>query len=507
MEGTIKVFKLNESFLKIDCENRIGKQLFDHFSYFKPGYQFSTAFKNDLWDGKEKLFNQYDWTLPVGLFEDLKMFAKVMDYEIKVMPTPAGHPIDHVKVSFEEVMEFTNSLNLPFTPYDFQFKYFYTAITKKRGGLISPTGSGKSLIAYMIARWYAEKVSGGKIMIVVPDTGLVEQLYKNFVEFSKGDDRFNPEGEIHTIYSGKPKHFAQNIVITTWQSVYKQPAKWFQQFGCIIGDELHHFKADSLRKIMNKSWGVSYRIGMTGSLDDSTVHELVIKGLFGRMYQFVTTKELQDRGILAKLDIDIPVLQYEQKVKKKTGIKGKGSARYAMEVKWLEEYEPRNDFIVEETLESTGVTLVLFTHIKHGKHLKSLLESRINTGRKVYLVYGNVKTTERERIREIARESDDAIIVASYGTFSTGIDIPAIQKIVLASFSKSQVRVLQSIGRGLRKYKDLVTKLVDICDDIRTGKTKNFSLRHAEARIKIYKQQEFDYSLRTVEIYDEARLL
>jgi superfamily II DNA or RNA helicase len=245
---------------------------------------------------------------------------------------------------------------------------------------------------------------------------------------------------------------------------------------------------------MNKSVNADFRMGLTGSLDGTEVNELIVHGLFGRIYRYVTTRELMDRGILAKLNINMKILNY-----KNLKSFDYDKKNYQSEMKFLTELDERNEFIVNLTSRQSGNTLVLFNTIKHGKLLHELISNNC-PDREVYLVYGDVSAEDREKVRREVNRAGNAIIVASYGTFSTGINIPNISNLIFASFSKSQVRVLQSIGRGLRKYKDKICNLYDLSDDLRIGKRKNYSYKHAEARLAIYKNEDFEYNIQKVTI-------
>ena len=368
---------------------------------------------------------------------------------------------------------------------------------EKRAILLSPTGSGKSLIIYAIARyWLARLTDGlsyprkGRVLVIVPTTSLVEQMHSDFLKY--GWD----EGAMHRIYSGKDKVIENAAcVITTWQSVYKLPKQWFEQFGAVFGDECHGFKSKSLMNIMNKCTEAEYRFGTTGTLDGSQTHELVLQGLFGKTYKVTTTRELQDNDTLAKLSIRRLVLDYGQEIRKDFG-----KQAYQDEIDFIVGHEKRNKFIRNLAVDLKGNTLVLFNYVdKHGKPLFNLIRDKADENRKVFFVSGGTDVSDREAIRGIVEKQNDAIVVASLGTFSTGINIKELHNIIFASPSKSQIRVLQSIGRGLRKSSDgRKTWLYDISDDLSWKSRKNFSLLHSWERLKIYQKEEFEYN--TVEV-------
>jgi superfamily II DNA or RNA helicase len=306
-----------------------------------------------------------------------------------------------------------------------------------------------------------------------------------------------PEKLAHKIYSGKDKETESPIIVSTWQSIYKLPKPWFKQFGAVFGDECHGFKSKSLTSIMNKCEEAEYRFGTTGTLDGTQTHELVLQGLFGRTYKVTTTKELQDNDTLAQLHIKRIILDYGEKERLDFG-----QRTYMDEIDYIVTNTKRNRFISNLALDMKGNTLVLYNYVeKHGKPLFNLIEDKAKEGRRVFFVSGGTDATDREAIRGIVEKQTDSIIVASLGTFSTGINIRNLHNIIFASPSKSQIRVLQSIGRGLRKSDNSAdTKLYDIIDNISWKSRKNFALVHSEERLKIYEKEKFNCKTYKVEI-------
>jgi superfamily II DNA or RNA helicase len=331
-----------------------------------------------------------------------------------------------------------------------------------------------------------------KILVIVPTTSLVEQMYADFKSYGMDVDN-----EVHKIYSGKDKETDKRIVVTTWQSIYKLHPVWFEDYGAIFGDEVHGFKSKSLSSIMNKAKNAEYRWGTTGTLDGTQVHKLVLEGLFGPVHRVTTTHALQENETLAKLDIDIILLKYAEEFCKLTE-----GRTYQEEIDFIVSYEKRNNFIANLAINQKGNTLVLFNLVdRHGKVLRDLVEDKLKEGQRIFYVSGETKTADREQIRNIVDKHNNCIIVASLGTFSTGINIRNLHNIIFASPSKSQIRVLQSIGRGLRQSDDGSTaKLYDIADDLHIGKKANFTLRHSAERIKIYTSEKFPYKITQVDI-------
>ena len=197
-----------------------------------------------------------------------------------------------------------------------------------------------------------------------------------------------------------------------------------------------------------------------------------------------------EKGHVAQLKVEVIVLKHDEQI-----FEG-----YQDEMEYLCEHEQRNHFIRNLACDLKGNTLVLFNYVeKHGLPLYEMINS--HTDRSVHLVYGGVDVDDREHIRKLVENENDQIIVASYGTFSTGINIRRLHNVVFASPSKSRVRNLQSIGRVLRKGKDKVkAMLYDIADDCTHQSRKNYTLNHLIERIKTYNEEQFNYEIISIKL-------
>jgi len=489
----ITVTLKHHSMLYLDCEPSISAELADHFSFYAPGYQFQPLYKKRLWDGKIRLYNRMTNELNTGLYDKLKDFCMNHNYTMTLNNGHYGLPNEKVNVNHLELVQYIEKLSLPWEIRDYQYDAVAYGIHHKRAVLQSPTGSGKSLIIYCLLRWYLDNYESN-VLVVVPTTSLVEQMYNDFASYG-----MDVENDCHIIYSGKDKQTKKRVIISTWQSIYKLSKEWFEQFGCVFGDECHGFKAKSLSAIMNKCTEADFRYGTTGTLDGTQVNRLVLTGLFGPVRKVITTKDLQENNTLAKLNINVLLLNYNDEDKKKFWSDKK---TYHDELDFIVTHDVRNRFISNLAVSCKGNTLVLFQLVqKHGKVLFDLIDNKVSEKRKVFYVSGETETTDREAIRGIVEKQKDAIIVASMGTFSTGINIKNLHNIIFASPSKSQIRVLQSIGRGLRMSDDgRPTTLYDLADDIHIGKQKNFTLGHSADRIKIYNKEQFEHKIIPVNI-------
>jgi superfamily II DNA or RNA helicase len=269
------------------------------------------------------------------------------------------------------------------------------------------------------------------------------------------------------------------------------PKEYFEQFDFVIGDEAHLFKAQSLTKILTQCVNTKFRVGLTGTLDGSKTHKLVLEGLFGKVEKVITTKELMDRKQVADFKIKCLVLKYDDEICKYMKDK-----TYQEEMEYLVLNPNRNKYIKNLSVSLKGNSLILYQYVdKHGKILYDMISKELEN-RKCFFVYGKTETETREDIRNITEKENDAIIIASYGTFSTGINIRNLHNIIFASPSKSRVRNLQSIGRSLR-IGDNKTEAVlyDIADDLRYKNHINFTLKHFIERTKIYDEEKFSYKL------------
>jgi superfamily II DNA or RNA helicase len=486
--------KKDEVYLKVKCEPSIGQELNDHFSFDVPGAKFHPLYRSRMWDGKVRLYSMFTQELYVGLKSYLEHFCKERDYTIDY----SNYIEQADAVTYDQIKEFCLSLQLaskgePIEVRDYQIDAVYQAIHDGRRLLLSPTGSGKSLILYCLLRWNLQ--SNRKQLILVPTTSLVEQLYSDFQDYSSING-WKASEHCYRIYGGHEKSNEFDVVISTWQSLYKLPKQFFSMFQVIYGDEAHNFKAKSLTSILNKCTTTPYRVGTTGTLDGTKTHKLVLEGLFGPVYKVTTTKKLIDNKQLADLKIYNIILEYSDEIRK--ACKG---FDYQKEIDFIVQNVQRNKFIRNLAIKQEGNTLVLFQYVeKHGKVLYELIKE--NAGeRKVFYVSGETDVTIRESVRAITEEESNAIIVASYGTFSTGINIRNLHNIIFSSPSKSRIRNLQSIGRGLRTSGTKTEcKLYDIADDLTWKSKKNYTLLHMIERIKIYNDEHFNYKLVKVPI-------
>ena len=483
----VVVEKVNNIYAQVSAEPGILQEMSEFFTFSTPGYQFSPAFRSRHWDGKIRLLNLKTNQIYLGLVPYIKTFCKNTNRTCEYIDEDKDvYPIDTKNLA--------SALSLPLEPRDYQLLASSVGLTKRRTVLISPTASGKSLIIYMMIRHLLN--SGKKRgLLIVPTINLVTQMHSDFKNYSSNNG-WDVDKYCQKIYGGESKIPDTDLIISTWQSIYDMPKKYFAQFDFIIGDEAHTFKAKSLTAIMTKLINCDVRIGTTGTLDDSKVNKLVLEGLFGPTFKVISTRELIERKQLANFNIKCIVLKYPENVCK--AVKG---FTYPDEMQFLTQHEGRNTFIRDLAINLKGNSLILFTYVeKHGKILYDLILEKCGE-RKVFFIHGGVEAEDREAVRHITEQENDAIIVASYGTFSTGVNIRNLHNIVFSSPTKSKIRALQSIGRVLRlgENKDAAV-LYDLADDLRYGPYTNFTLKHYEERVKIYSEERFPFTSNNVRI-------
>lgn len=474
--------------------------LSEELCFESPGAKYDPRVRQGRWDGKIRLLDRRKGTLYAGLAHRVVDICRHKGIDLVWTP-----PKQSSHWSPDEVDAFVRYLGLPekYTPRDYQLAAFRRAMTERRQLFLSPTSSGKSLVIYMITRALPHRT-----LIVVPTVGLVHQMVSDFLDYG------SPQ-RIHKIQDGRDVPSDADVVVSTWQSIYEMEPEWFEQFGVVIGDEAHLFKAKSLVGIMMKMPGCEYRFGFTGTLDGSKVHQYVLEGLFGPTMQVTTTADLMEAGHVAQLKVEVVVLNHPDESKrdleaktlsallanhqKATKKERRGAIIYRQEISHIYGYERRNRFLTKLATRLEGNVLLLFHHTAHGDTLHDMIVRE--TFRPVHLINGGVDGLERDEIRQLVDASDNAILLASVGTTSTGVSIRRINNVVMASPWKSQIVNLQSIGRGLRLAADKASVTVyDLADSLSLSSEPNVTLRHLAARRRIYQRERFDFRTTRIDL-------
>lgn len=496
MSEVVNVEPINAVHMKVTADAGTRQEIMNYFSFRPTGYQFVPAYKNRVWDGWIRLYQPMKPTLYVGLLGYLRKFCEDRDYQLQI----DGDLYEKQNVPDDYGYEIAKEINCKFTPRDYQNEYVVNAIRHNRSLSLSPTSSGKSLIIYLLQQHYYQAYQH-RTLIIVPTIGLVHQMAGDFEDYGC-DPKL-----IYKIQGGVDKNTDAPIVISTWQSLVKLNRDWFDQFRVVLGDEAHQFQAKSLQTIMDKLVNCQYRHGFTGTLksEESKTHRLVLEGCFGEVKKYVSTKDLIDQGTVADFKVKAIVLDYQKDTKKefKDAMKNIDTAKkYSAERAFITNNHKRNIFIrnLLWSLKDQN-NLILFDLVeKHGKVLEPLLRRE---DRQLHFIYGGTKGDERENIRHLVE--NDPIkqhdILASYGVFSTGVNLKKLDNVIFASGSKSEIKVLQSIGRTLRKGNDAdYATLYDITDDLSSGSFENYTLKHFKKRIEIYGNEQFPFKIYNVSI-------
>lgn len=479
-------------------------ELNDYFAFYADGYRFHPAYKSKRWDGKTRLFNVNTGLIYRGLLYQVIDFCKERNYLIQVDP----ELLKGVELSRSESDRFISSLDFkskgnPIQLRDYQLDAIHECLSKKRKLCISPTSSGKSAIIAGISR-YLQTIfdKTQKILIVVPNINLVNQFAYDLCDYFSTDEEWLKTDPIHTIFSGQEKNVESQIIVSTWQSLYKLPVEYFDQFGALIVDECHLAEGKGFTTVCEKCRNAEFRYGFSGSIKNSKVHVLRLEGMFGKSFVTITTKELMEEGSVTELDIKGLLIKYPTEVcdhHRKLN-------DYQSEYEHIITNEVRNRFICKLALNQKGNGLILVDKIeKHARPLLAMLREMSN-GRPIFYITGEVDGKKREEIRLLMDKYEDAIILANYQTLSTGVNIPSLHWLIFGAPTKSFTRTIQSIGRILRlhKSKSLVT-LFDLIDDMRikpkTATRENYAWKHAIERLNFYSEQKFDVQMRKVPLF------
>lgn len=504
----IIIHKVNETFVRLEIDDvDIENNIYKSFSYTSPSLKFHPKVKARLWSG---YFHMYDYRtklFPIGLIEELVKFCQSNNYTFEFTFNKVNNYNEEI---YNNCLSFVKD---KFKLKDYQEQAIDFALKNNRGIIVSATSSGKSLIMYFLALYYS-LLYDNKILIVVTTKDLVTQMYDNFLEYYKGDEEeFSKSLEV--IYSNSKRNDKAKIVISTWQSLQNKDKEYFEDFVCVLGDECHQGKATEIKKIIESCINAYHKFGFTGTLsnkdDKQQINEMLLKGLFGKVFNVITTRELIDKEGHPEVIINAVKLSYQDQNLCKLVLKGSEDtlkikrlyeetskqellAKYKKKV-FDEELEIvynntlRNNYIKELACSLEGNTLIMFQHIdKHGDKLYQCLK---DSNKQVFYIHGNVK--DRDTFKEVIESSNGVIAITSYGTTSTGIDFKNVHNIILASGYKASIKMLQTIGRGLRKHdsKNCIN-IFDLCDDFTMGKNhQNYLYKHFMKRIELYKDEQF----------------
>jgi superfamily II DNA or RNA helicase len=487
--------KINAAFIKIESDRSIALELSESLSYDVPGAKFISSYKNGSWDGKIRLFNLGSRQIASGLVDHIIEWAKKREYTYEIVTDDVCDPPGYKtpNLDYLAVKEYMESLNLHAGGHkliirEYQVDGVYAALHNRNAILLSSVGSGKSMMLYCIVRYISEELSG-RVLLIVPTVGLTSQILNDFKDYSS-DNGFDADANVHMISSGVSKETRKPIVISTFQSLKDVSPDWLNSFKGIISDEGHKIQAASFKAIYGKATEVPFRLACTGTLHDMKVNVLEMIALTGPVHDISSAKSLIEAGQLVPMKIKAVILNYPDEIKKAFT-----KVEYADEIGWITTNEKRNNFIRNLAARCKGTTLILFRFQEHGQTLYDKIKEAVGDLREVHLIDGNVSKDDREEIR-LSSNNTDAIVIASYGTTSAGVNLPAIENIIIAHPVKSKITLLQSIGRGLRlKAGKTHCNLYDIGDNISWKSHVNHTFKHFGERLKLMTAEGYVFDI------------
>jgi Kyanoviridae DNA helicase len=517
-------FKINEDKTKLiitESNSEEFNQIKRVLCPFVDGYRFMPRFKMGVWNGKIDFFN--NGHINLGLWKMVYDICEEYGYKFEV-ENKELFPKD-TKLKKQDVVDFCDEfyknhrtedkktkkglkVGDPFKPYDHQVDAIYKLLKYKFGLVEIATAGGKSLVLSTIIFYILSNInSDAKFLIIVPNISLVTQLYDDILDYNIGYNQENENPlEINPleIMSDKPRKVRDgkepNVYIGTYQSLEKYPFKFFQQFELIATDECHKAKAASITKILNRTMGFSnYRFGVTGTIQkEASANRITIESLMGPNLFTIKAKKLQEKGLISPIKITSLLLNYDDVnfAKNLYAIKKRGGGKQVLtlEKEYIHNSEKRKYFITKLIKKFKTNSLILFHSISYGTELYKFCRDNIPNV-DFYYVDGKIKSEKREYIKKQLENTkgNPKIGICSFGTFSTGINVKAINNIVFVDSFKSDQIIRQSIGRGLRLHKDKeILRVYDIVD-IFSKKYTNTLYQHYKHRRGIYKEQEFEY--------------
>jgi superfamily II DNA or RNA helicase len=487
----LKIIKLNESYIRLEGDADMMLNIGNFFSFEVEGAKWNPKVKAGIWDGRIRMLERGN-KLPIGLYSRLIQYCKDFNIEYE----KEGFKNLGMSITNQNIIDFYNSkVGFVYNLHDFQVDLIRDSFKQMKLIGILPTSAGKSLVQFLVTMIHLALNPNNKVLMIVPTVTLVHQMNDDFCEYINSKDN-NFQNKIHCIYSGKEKSSNKRIVISTWQSLMNLPPSAFKEYTCILCDEVHSAeKGVVLQSIMKNCINAKMKLGVSGSLTDAKVNLVQLEGNFGSIKKYVTTKELMKRGIVSALKIKVMILKYNKDDRRLAH-----GMEYPTEMQFLREHKPRLDYICNITEKINKNVMILFRNIDYGRAIYDQLVAK-DLGRDIYFIYGNTKAEIREEAKRLTKLSKDNIIVASGQIFATGVNIPSLDVVLFGQTQKSKIKVVQAIGRVLRKTKTKRNALlIDIVDDLVWKRKQNYSMKHALKRLEIYDSEEFDYDIKEIEL-------
>lgn len=488
----IVISRFNDTYSRVIADTSIKMEIGDYFCFEVENSKFHPKVKGGIWDGLIRLFATRTGDLPAGLTPNLVKWALKQGYTVDDQ-TEVSNNFD--SAGFETWLESTEvfSKGQPIKPHWYQRDAVRHILDKSRALIQLPTSAGKSLVIGLFSKYFFDHHNPGKVLVIVPTVALVKQMKDDLLDYQLFEDR-----DILCIKSGTERDSNSKIYISTWQTACKQGPEWYNQFNALLTDEVHLGSGPTLSKICQGMTDCKYKAGLTGTLKDAKASLMQLIGLYGQVFKPTTTKELMNSGQITPLDIKPVHITYPR-----VDLKKLGKLSYHDEIKWIITNKERNRFLCKLAAASTEMnTILLFKHKSHGLELFRQINNLVaGTNRNVHHIDGDVKVVIREELRDIIENDKGAIVVASYGTMSTGVSIKNLHRAISAHPVKSKIINLQSIGRILRKH-DSKSKAqwFDLIDDLRYKNRKNFAYDHGIIRLRLYARENFHFNISKVSL-------
>jgi len=461
--------------LELDCR----KALMRKFEHEVPGARYLPAVRLGRWNGKVSYCSLAGSTY-INLIPDIVPILQEYDYDIDLVDLRDYK----TSYSFEEIREDSFSDKVwpkghtqegePITLRDYQVEIINNFLKNTQCIQEVATGAGKTIMTAALSKsveYY------GRTIVIVPNKSLVVQTEADYINL----------GLDVGVYFGDRKEYNKHHTICTWQSLNNllkntrsgdaevNIKDFIEGVICIMVDEVHMAKADALKSLLTGPFSqIPIRWGLTGTIPKATYEQVSLLVSLGPVIGKLSAAELQEKGVLAQCHVNI--------IQMKDGVE---FTNYQSELKHLLEDEKRLDKIAQliDKIKDSGNTLILVDRVNAGRELQSRLKDSV-------FISGETKLTERKEEYDEVKTSDTKVIVATYGVAAVGINIPRIFNLVLIEPGKSFVRVIQSIGRGIRKAEDKDNvEIWDITSDCK------FAKRHLTQRKAYYKEAKYPFTL------------
>jgi len=420
---------------------------------------------------------------PIGIFKLIKDVVDGLDIDVKFEYSADFKDccIPSYTIPDMELAE------LGMTPHDYQLTSVNRMLKIGRGVILIGTGGGKTFIMSLLAKTLFKYKRVKKVLIIVPTLQLVEQTHSDFLEYG-----FDPS----TISKWSGEHDKQDTDIVVVNTGILQSdnsdLKFLKDIDLLLIDEVHILKkGNAINKIIDKIPAVN-RFGFTGTMPENPIDQWNVIGKTGPILFDKSSKALRDGKFISDAKIDIVRINYNiDDLHELHNILGATVQKYMGEIEFMINNTYRNALIAKSAEVCKGNTLIMVDRIIHGELLYDILKK--NTNSDVYFIQGNVGVEEREKVRDLMEQKSNIICIAISKIFSTGINIKNIHNIIFATPGKAKVKLIQSIGRGLRLHvSKSILRVIDFADNL------HYSSRHLDKRMKLYDSEKLNYETRNI---------